>query len=152
MRKRIVIMSAEAEFRQALRQLALPDDQYEVFEAETKEEALALCRRRSVHGLIADLIDPGDVDTYKIPPGVAFFQRVTRETSGTASVLMVLPRGFKESGSWDNMFLLNVEYDFIIKPFSIEEFLLRVKRSTNSGERRRHPTAPCSKKTRWLRS
>ncbi|MBI5957345.1 MAG: hypothetical protein HY866_01325 [Chloroflexi bacterium] len=127
MSTRILIMSDDVEFRAVLHS-ALPKAEYEVFEVTSKDEAIAFCRRKALHCLVADISDPNDINEerqFHGPLSIAFYSCLVDETDDSMGVLMLFPQDCYNPSIWDGPDRWPLEY--LTKPIDLEFFEDSVK-------------------------
>ena len=112
---RLLVVDDAASIRNLLMRLLIPQG-FAVESAENGQEALALLKKVSFDLVITDIAMP-------IMDGLT----LTREITRTLSVDIIVITGKIDEYSYDHVVSLGAS-DYIEKPFSAEEILLRVKR------------------------
>ncbi|MFV1958410.1 MAG: response regulator, partial [Planctomycetota bacterium] len=123
---RILVVDDEAEMREFLQEI-LAERGYVVAAAAGAEEALGALAEREFHLVVSDIRMPG-------MDGVTLLERVKAQTGFTPFVILITAFGDVE----DTVRLIDRgAYDYLIKPFKMDQLLVAVKRAERELELRR---------------
>jgi len=122
----ILVVEDEQDMREFLKDILL-EHGYDVETASNGEDALALMQRRRYHIVISDIKMP-------VMDGLSFLERTRKENGVSPFVILITAFGNID----DTVKLMDRgAYDYIIKPFKMEQILVAVKKAVRELDMRR---------------